>query len=58
MINKILIRLEAPFLMIAIESSLFTPLVNWGYSKTGNKTMLKIMKINTLHNVLSFDVSF
>ena len=58
MINKNIDPTKAPFLMMAIESSLFTPLVNCKVVKLKYKTMLKIMKINTLHNVLSFGVSF
>ncbi len=41
MINKNIDPTKAPFLMMAIESSLFTPLVNCKVVKLKYKTMLK-----------------
>ncbi len=59
MINKNIDPTKAPFLMMAIESSLFTPLVNCKVVKLKHKKMmLKNNEKNTLHNVLSFVVSF
>ncbi len=58
MINKNIDPTKAPFLMMAIEVVIITPLVNGKVVKLKYKTMLKIMKINTLHNVLSFGVNF